>query len=92
MWFFFFLFNDLNCFPSKVIKGSTVSPGIKSFGYSLSGGLDMDANGYPGTNVLLYAHFLGPVLSTILLLLLVLVAPCMRVTLNATATSGTAKI
>lgn len=47
--FFSFLFNDLNCFPSKVIKGSTVSPGIKSFGYSLSGGLDMDANGYPGT-------------------------------------------
>jgi len=33
--------------PMQVIKGSTVSRGIKSFGYSLSGGLDMDANGYP---------------------------------------------
>ena len=53
VWYSFFIYslNDLNCFPSKVIKGSTVSPGIKSFGYSLSGGLDMDANGYPGTLV-----------------------------------------
>ena len=25
-----------------------MSPGIKSFGYSLSGGLDMDFNGYSG--------------------------------------------
>jgi len=25
-----------------------VSPGIKSFGYSLSGSLDMDFNGYSG--------------------------------------------
>ncbi|KAJ7389987.1 integrin [Desmophyllum pertusum] len=33
--------------PMQVIKGSSVSPGIKSFGYSLAGALDMDYNGYP---------------------------------------------
>lgn len=33
--------------PMQIIKGSTVSPGIKTFGYSFSGKLDMDDNGYP---------------------------------------------
>lgn len=39
--------NGLVATPMQVIKGSTVSSGIKSFGYSISGSLDMDANGYP---------------------------------------------
>lgn len=33
--------------PMQVIKGSSVSPGVKTFGYSLSGKLDLDDNGYP---------------------------------------------
>ncbi|XP_036946134.1 integrin alpha-3-like isoform X1 [Acanthopagrus latus] len=33
--------------PSQVIKGHAVSPGFRTFGYSLSGGLDVDGNKYP---------------------------------------------
>ncbi|PFX21368.1 Integrin alpha-6 [Stylophora pistillata] len=33
--------------PMQVIKGSSVSPGIQSFGYSIAGILDLDTNGYP---------------------------------------------
>ncbi|XP_029282527.1 integrin alpha-3-like isoform X2 [Cottoperca gobio] len=33
--------------PSQVIWGSRVSPGFRTFGYSLSGGLDVDVNKYP---------------------------------------------
>ncbi|RMX38988.1 hypothetical protein pdam_00008175, partial [Pocillopora damicornis] len=33
--------------PMQVIKGSSVSAGIQSFGYSVSGILDLDTNGYP---------------------------------------------
>ncbi|XP_035852954.1 integrin alpha-3-like isoform X1 [Sander lucioperca] len=33
--------------PSQVIRGSRVSPGFRTFGYSLSGGLDVDRNRYP---------------------------------------------
>lgn len=33
--------------PMQVIKGSSVSAGIQSFGYSISGILDLDTNGYP---------------------------------------------
>uniref|UniRef100_UPI0037E8BF5E integrin alpha-3-like isoform X2 n=1 Tax=Semicossyphus pulcher TaxID=241346 RepID=UPI0037E8BF5E len=33
--------------PSQVIWGSRVSPGFRTFGYSLSGGLDVDGNKYP---------------------------------------------
>ncbi|XP_042250034.1 integrin alpha-3-like [Thunnus maccoyii] len=33
--------------PSQVIQGSRVSPGFRTFGYSLSGGLDVDGNKYP---------------------------------------------
>ena len=39
-------------FLLKVIKGSSVSPGVKTFGYSLSGKLDLDDNGYPGETLL----------------------------------------
>ncbi|XP_074622012.1 integrin alpha-6-like isoform X1 [Acropora palmata] len=39
--------NGLVKTPMQVIKGSSVSPGIRTFGYSLSGRLDMDENGYP---------------------------------------------
>lgn len=31
----------------QVIKGHAVSPGFRTFGYSLSGGLDVDGNKYP---------------------------------------------
>ena len=30
------------------ILGLTIKTGIKLFGYSLSGGVDVDENGYPG--------------------------------------------
>ncbi|XP_059205003.1 integrin alpha-3-like [Centropristis striata] len=33
--------------PSQVIQGSSVSAGFRTFGYSLSGGLDVDGNRYP---------------------------------------------
>ncbi|XP_071319884.1 integrin alpha-3-like isoform X2 [Trachinotus anak] len=33
--------------PSQVIRGSNISPGFRTFGYSLSGGLDVDGNKYP---------------------------------------------
>ncbi|XP_027132037.1 integrin alpha-3 isoform X2 [Larimichthys crocea] len=33
--------------PSQVIRGSSVSPGFRTFGYSLTGGLDVDGNKYP---------------------------------------------
>ncbi|XP_037647357.1 integrin alpha-3-like isoform X2 [Sebastes umbrosus] len=33
--------------PSQVIRGSRVSAGFRTFGYSLSGGLDVDGNRYP---------------------------------------------
>ncbi|XP_074553004.1 integrin alpha-3-like [Halichoeres trimaculatus] len=33
--------------PSQVIKGSTLSPRFRTFGYSLSGGFDVDGNKYP---------------------------------------------
>ncbi|KAM8844188.1 LOW QUALITY PROTEIN: integrin alpha-3-like [Spinachia spinachia] len=33
--------------PSQVILGSRVSPVFRTFGYSLSGGLDVDGNKYP---------------------------------------------
>ncbi|XP_075939523.1 integrin alpha-3-like isoform X1 [Anarhichas minor] len=33
--------------PSQVIRGSRVSPVFRTFGYSLSGGLDVDENKYP---------------------------------------------
>ncbi|KAM9346231.1 integrin alpha-3-like [Symphorus nematophorus] len=33
--------------PSQVIRGSSVSPAFRTFGYSLSGGLDVDGNKYP---------------------------------------------
>ncbi|KAM6904768.1 integrin alpha-3-like [Xenentodon cancila] len=33
--------------PSQVIQGSSISSAFRSFGYSLSSGLDVDGNGYP---------------------------------------------
>ncbi|CAL8366742.1 unnamed protein product [Lota lota] len=33
--------------PSQVIQGSQVSPGFRTFGFSLSGGLDVDQNLFP---------------------------------------------
>ncbi|XP_038565411.1 integrin alpha-3-like isoform X2 [Micropterus salmoides] len=33
--------------PSQVIRGSRVSPGFRTFGYSLSGAVDVDGNKYP---------------------------------------------
>uniref|UniRef100_A0A672HKA5 Integrin alpha-3-like n=1 Tax=Salarias fasciatus TaxID=181472 RepID=A0A672HKA5_SALFA len=33
--------------PSQVVQGSRVSPGFRTFGYSLSAGLDVDGNRYP---------------------------------------------
>ncbi|XP_054908189.1 integrin alpha-3-like isoform X2 [Poeciliopsis prolifica] len=33
--------------PSQMIEGRSVSPGFKTFGYSLAAGLDVDGNQYP---------------------------------------------
>lgn len=40
---------------SQVIKASAISSNLQTFGYSLSGGLDMDKNGYPDLVVGSYA-------------------------------------
>ncbi|XP_029986203.1 integrin alpha-3-like, partial [Sphaeramia orbicularis] len=33
--------------PSQVVRGSSISPAFRTFGYSLSSGLDVDGNKYP---------------------------------------------
>ncbi|TNN24957.1 Integrin alpha-7 [Liparis tanakae] len=33
--------------PSQVVRGSSVSPRFRTFGYSLAGGTDVDGNRYP---------------------------------------------
>ncbi|XP_077172043.1 integrin alpha-3 isoform X2 [Paroedura picta] len=33
--------------PQQVISGEDIGPGIKTFGYSFSGGMDVDGNSYP---------------------------------------------
>lgn len=33
--------------PDQVIKAESLPIVMKTFGYSLSGGIDLDANGYP---------------------------------------------
>lgn len=45
----------LRASPSQIIKASAVSSNLQTFGYSLSGGLDMDRNGYPDLVVGSYA-------------------------------------
>lgn len=47
--------HGLNTRPSQVIRASQVAPLMQTFGYSLSGGLDMDRNGYPDLAVGAYA-------------------------------------
>lgn len=47
--------NGIKQTPSQVIKASTVAANLQTFGYSLSGGLDMDRNGYPDLAVGSYA-------------------------------------
>ncbi|KAM3965312.1 LOW QUALITY PROTEIN: multiple edematous wings [Aphomia sociella] len=39
--------NGLNTKPDQVIKAEDLPRNMKTFGYSLSGGIDMDGNGYP---------------------------------------------
>lgn len=41
--------------PRQVIQASEVSPGVKTFGYSLAGDMDMDNNGYPDLAVGAYS-------------------------------------
>jgi len=41
--------------PSQIIRASSISNDLQTFGYSLSGGLDMDKNGYPDLVVGSYA-------------------------------------
>lgn len=37
----------LNSIPDQVISAESLPIVLKTFGYSLSGGIDLDANGYP---------------------------------------------
>ena len=39
--------NGIDEKPSQVIKGSQVDSSLRGFGYSLSGQVDLDSNGYP---------------------------------------------
>ena len=43
--------NGLQSKPAQTIKGRKFSPSISAFGFSLSGGLDLDNNQYTGKNV-----------------------------------------
>jgi len=47
--------DGLKSTPSQVIRASTVASNLQTFGYSLSGGQDMDLNGYPDLAVGSYA-------------------------------------
>lgn len=46
---------SLPCFPLQKLSGRTINPMLRMFGQSISGGVDMDGNGYPG----MYAHCSG---------------------------------
>lgn len=39
--------NGLDVVPKQIIKGESLPVPLKTFGYSLSGGIDLDENGYP---------------------------------------------
>ena len=39
--------NGIDDQPSQIIKGQDVDPSLRGFGYSLSGQVDLDSNGYP---------------------------------------------
>lgn len=47
--------NGVRPVASQVIKASSISNNLQSFGYSLAGGIDMDLNGYPDLAVGSYA-------------------------------------
>lgn len=47
--------SGLRMTPSQIIKASVVGNNLQTFGYSLSGGLDLDRNGYPDLAVGSYA-------------------------------------
>lgn len=47
--FFVFLWFHLMCFPLQKLSGQAINPMLRMFGQSISGGVDMDGNGYPGT-------------------------------------------
>lgn len=38
----------LVCFLLQKLSGQTINPMLRMFGQSISGGVDMDSNGYPG--------------------------------------------
>ena len=39
--------NGIDEKPSQIIRGQDADPSLKGFGYSLSGKVDLDGNGYP---------------------------------------------
>lgn len=47
--------NGIKQTASQVIKASSIASNLQTFGYSLTGGLDMDQNGYPDLAVGSYA-------------------------------------
>lgn len=47
------------CFPLQKLSGQTINPMLRMFGQSISGGVDMDGNGYPGMSAILAARALG---------------------------------
>lgn len=50
---------SLMCFPLQKLSGQTINPMLRMFGQSISGGVDMDGNGYPGTSATLAVRALG---------------------------------
>ena len=44
--------NGIDEFPSQVILARNVDPKIRGFGFSVSGSVDLDGNGYPGVGVI----------------------------------------
>ena len=47
--YFLFPFFNLTLFYAQKIEASDISAGVKTFGYSLAGNLDVDGNSYDGT-------------------------------------------
>jgi hypothetical protein len=44
--------NGIDEFPSQVILARNVDPKLRGFGFSVSGSVDLDGNGYPGVGAI----------------------------------------
>lgn len=61
---FFVLITNFTCvFSMQKLSGQTINPKLRMFGQSISGGVDMDSNGYPGVSITLAVRASGKYIS-----------------------------